>query len=154
MKRFLVGIVLIMIGLCAATVSRAQSSYIDLTLVSAKDYNQPLANFSHDVFENAFRISTDRGAVWQEDINDALMVFLGLLEPGVSYIIQHEPTYYFVFQYNAAKDSYLVMNNSIGEKNEAIYVDTMEEALSEMLKLLQIFYSNTSVFNLKEYSAY
>lgn len=133
---------------------RAQSSYIDLTLVSSKDYNLPLATFSHDVFENAFKISSQAGDVWEEDLDRALWSFLGLIEPKLSYIIQHEPTYYFVFQYNSAKDTYLVMNNSIGEKNQAIYVNTVEEAKEEMLKLLQIFYSNTSVFRIKEYSNY
>ena len=130
---------------------KAQQSYIDLTLVSSKDYNKPLATFSHDVFEQAFCITSDGEMVFEPDLDKALVLFISLLEPEQSYIIQHEPTYYFVFQFNSDHRTYIVMNNSIGEKNEAIFADTMEEAQEEMLKLLQIFYSNTPVFNVTEY---
>ncbi len=130
---------------------RAQSSYIDLTLVSSADYNKPLATFSHDVFEQVFCVSSDGENVFEPDLDKALVLFISLLEPKQSFIIQHEPTYYFVFQYNKEHDTYIVMNNSIGEKNEAIFADTVEEARQEMLKLLQVFYSNTPVFNVTEY---
>lgn len=130
---------------------RAQSSYIDLTLVSSADYNKPLATFSHDVFEQAFCVATDGESVFESDLDKALVLFVSLLEPQQSFIIQHEPTYYFVFQYNREHGTYIVMNNSIGEKNEAIFADTVEEAREEMLKLLQVFYSNTPVFNVTEY---
>ncbi|MCM1532203.1 MAG: hypothetical protein NC048_07660 [Bacteroides sp.] len=131
---------------------RAQSSYIDLTLVSSADYNRPLANFSHDVFEQAFCVaSADGDNVFEPDLEKALVLFVALLEPEQSFIIQHEPTYYFVFQYNREHENYIVMNNSIGEKNEAIFADTVEEAREEMLKLLRVFYSNTPVFNVTEY---
>lgn len=130
---------------------RAQSSYIDLTLVSSADYNKPLATFSHDVFEQAFCVASDGENVFEPDLDKALVMFVGLLEPEQSFIIQHEPTYYFVFQYNKEQRSYIVMNNSIGEKNEAIFADTVEEAREEMLRLLQVFYSNTPVFNVTEY---
>lgn len=136
------------------TVSRAQSSYIDLTLVSSRDYNKPLATFSHDVFEKAFKVSSGDGDVFEEDLNTALARFLTLLEPEESYIVQHEPTYYFVFQYNDEKGNYLVMNNSIGEKNQAIYSNTHEEAIHELMKLLLVFYSNTAVYNVTEYNAF
>jgi hypothetical protein len=43
------------------------------------------------------------------------------------------------------------MNNSIGESNEAIYVNTFDEAQKEMLNLLLIFYSNTPAFSVTEY---
>lgn len=130
---------------------RAQSSYIDLTLVSSADYNAPLATFSHDVFEQAFRIASSDETVFEPELDKALVAFVSLLQPGQSYIIQHEPTYYFVFQYDNEHHNYLVMNNSIGEKNEAIFAETVDEARGEMLKLLQVFYSNTPVFNVTEY---
>ena len=134
--------------------ARAQSSYIDLTLVSSENYNLPLATFSYDVFESAFKVSSSSLNLLEEDLDTALLAFMELLEPRVSYIIQPEPTYYFVFQYNSAKDNYLVMNNSIGEKNQAIYVSTVEEAKREMLKLLQVFYAHTTLFRVKEYSTF
>ncbi len=130
---------------------RAQSSYIDLTLVGSADYNKPLATFSHDAFEQAFRVTSDDENVLEPDLEKALVAFVDLLEPEQSYIIQHEPTYYFVFQYSKDRGTYLVMNNSIGEKNEAIFSDTVEEAREEMLKLLRVFYSDTPVFNVTEY---
>lgn len=133
------------------SVLQAQSSYIDLTLVSSEDYNTPLATFSHDVFEQAFRVSSSDEAVFEPELEKALVLFVSLLQPGRSYIIQHEPTYYFVFQYDRGRDNYLIMNNSIGEKNEAIFAETVDEARGEMLKLLQVFYSNTPVFNVTEY---
>ena len=43
------------------------------------------------------------------------------------------------------------MNNSIGAKDEAIYVDTFREAQYEMLKLLQVFYSSTPILSVEEY---
>lgn len=132
----------------------AQSTYIDLALVSSKDYNHPIATFSHDVFSQSFVIDSQLGESLESDLDKALVLFLQLLQPEQSYIIQHEPTYYFVFQYNDRKNNYLVMNNSIGEKNQAIYTSTYEEAQIEMLKLLQIFYSKTAVFNVTEYNAY
>ncbi len=131
---------------------RAQSSYIDLTLVSSADYNKGIAIFSHDIFEQAFCITLeDEDRIFEPNLDKALRFFVNLLEARQSYIIQHEPTYYFVFQYDEDRDRYLVLNNSIGEKNEAIYCVTVEEARSEMLKLLQVFYSNTPVFNVSEY---
>lgn len=131
--------------------SRAQSSYIDLTLVGSADYNKALANFAHDAFEQAFVITSGDATELEPDLEKALVKFIALLEPQQSYVIQHEPTYYFVFQYLKEKNIYLVMNNSIGAKNEAIFSPTVEGAREEMLKLLRVFYSETPVFNVTEY---
>ena len=130
---------------------KAQQSYIDPTLVSSKDYNKPLATFSYDVFEQAFCITCDDENEFESDLEKALELFVAHLEEEQSYIIQHEPTYYFVFQYDREHRHYLVMNNSIGEKNEAIFADELTEAHEEMLRLLQVFYSNTPLFNVTEY---
>ncbi len=129
----------------------AQSSYIDLTIVESVDYNKPLGTFSREAFDDAFRVASLDGDEYEPDLDRALVMFINLLQPERSYIIQHEPTYYFVFQYNKKVGNYLVMNNSIGEKNEAIYVDTFSEAQYEMLKLLQVFYSSTPVLSVEEY---
>lgn len=131
--------------------AHAQSSYIDLTIVESVDYNKPLGSFSREAFDDAFRIASLDGDEYEPDLDRALVMFINLLQPERSYIIQHEPTYYFVFQYNKKVGNYLVMNNSIGEKNEAIYVDTFSEAQYEMLKLLQVFYSSTPVLSVEEY---
>lgn len=131
--------------------AQAQSSYIDLTIVESVDYNKPLGSFSREAFDDAFRIASLDGDEYEPDLDRALVMFINLLQPERSYIIQHEPTYYFVFQYNKKVGNYLVMNNSIGEKNEAIYVDTFSEAQYEMLKLLQVFYSSTPVLSVEEY---
>lgn len=131
--------------------AHAQSSYIDLTIVESVDYNKPLGSFSREAFDDAFRIASIDGDEYEADLDRALVMFINLLLPERSYIIQHEPTYYFVFQYNKKVGNYLVMNNSIGEKNEAIYVDTFTEAQYEMLKLLQVFYSSTPVISVEEY---
>lgn len=146
----LCGLMFFMVG--TTSFVRAQSSYIDLTLVNSADYNKGIAIFSHDIFEQAFCITMeDEDRVFEPDLDKALRLFVNLLEDGQSYIIQHEPTYYFVFQFDADRDVYLVMNNSIGEKNEAIYCHSVQEARDQMLKLLQVFYSNTPVFNVSEY---
>lgn len=131
--------------------AQAQSSYIDLTIVESVDYNKPLGSFSREAFDDAFHIASLDGDEYEPDLDRALVMFINLLQPERSYIIQHEPTYYFVFQYNKKVGNYLVMNNSIGEKNEAIYVDTFSEAQYEMLKLLQVFYSSTPVLSVEEY---
>lgn len=115
------------------------------------DYNKPLGTFSREAFDDAFRVASLDGDEYEPDLDRALVMFINLLQPERSYIIQHEPTYYFVFQYNKKVGNYLVMNNSIGEKNEAIYVDTFSEAQYEMLKLLQVFYSSTPVLSVEEY---
>ncbi|MDE6494105.1 MAG: hypothetical protein K2O66_04880 [Bacteroidales bacterium] len=147
---WLCGLVFFVVG--TTSVARAQSSYIDLTLVSSADYNKAIAIFSHDIFEQAFCITMeDEDRVFEPNLDKALHLFVKLLEDQQSYIIQHEPTYYFVFQYDGERGRYLVLNNSIGEKNEAIYCTSVDEARGEMLKLLQVFYSNTPVFNVSEY---
>jgi hypothetical protein len=87
----------------------------------------------------------------EADINKALILLLSVLEPQKSYIIQHEPTYYFMFQYDAKENRYLVLNNTVGEKNEAIFRDTFREAQREMLILLQTFYNNIPLVQVKEY---
>ena len=129
----------------------AQSSYIDLTIVESVDYNKPLGSFSREAFDDAFHIASLDGDQYEADLDRALVMFIDLLLPERSYIIQHEPTYYFVLQYNRTKNNYLVMNNSIGAKDDAIYVDTFKEAQYEMLKLLQVFYSSTPVLSVEEY---
>ncbi len=134
------------------TEASAQSSYIDLTIVESTDYNKPLGSFSREAFDDAFHIaSITSGDQYEPDLDRALIMFINLLIPEHSYIIQHEPTYYFVFQYNKKVGNYLVMNNSIGAKDEAIYVDTFTEAQYEMLKLLQVFYSSTPILSVEEY---
>ncbi|MDR2556649.1 MAG: hypothetical protein LBC49_02920 [Bacteroidales bacterium] len=130
---------------------KAQSAYLDMTIVESSDYNNPIGVFSHDEFQNQFKITTPEGETYNDDITRGLILFLNILEPKKSYVIQHEPIYYFVFQYNKKQDNYLVMNNSIGESNEAIYVPTFSEAQKEMLNLLLIFYSNTPAFSVTEY---
>lgn len=134
------------------SVLNAQGTYIDLTLVESTDYNKPLANFSREAFSDAFKISSSQGDVLEENLNNALIIFINLLVPKKSFVIQHEPTYYFIFQYNTKTDKYLIMNNSIGEKNEAIYTPTFEDGQFEMLKLLQIFYSDMPVYSIMEFS--
>ncbi len=129
----------------------AQSAYLDMTIVESTDYNRPIGVFSYDEFLGMFKITTADGETHNQDITTCLIMFLKILEPKKSYIIQHEPTYYFIYQYNKKMDSYLVMNNSIGESNEAIYVDSFEDAQREMLNLLLIFYSNTPAFSVTEY---
>jgi hypothetical protein len=130
---------------------KAQSAYLDMTIVESSDYNSPLGVFSHDEFKNQFKITTFEGETYIDDITRGLIMFLKILEPQKAYIIQHEPTYYFVFQYNKKQGNYLVMNNSIGENNDAIYVSTFADAQKEMLNLLLIFYSNTPAFSVTEY---
>jgi len=87
----------------------------------------------------------------EQDINRALILFLSILEPQKSYVIQHEPTYYFVFQFVASENRYLVMNNSIGDRNEALYRDTFGAAQREMLLLLQTFYNNIPMISVQEF---
>lgn len=130
---------------------RAQGTYIDLTIVESTDYNKPLANFSFENFQNMFKVASAEGEYFEPDITKALIYFIDLLQPQHSYIIQHEPTYYFVFQYNKKTANYLVMNNSIGEKNEALYVNTFHDAQKQMLILLHAFYNNMPTFSVKEY---
>jgi hypothetical protein len=96
-------------------------------------------------------ITSSRPTVRESDINRALMLFLNVLEPQKSYVIQHEPTYYFVFQYDASENRYLIMNNSIGERNEAVFRNTFREAQREMLILLQTFYSNIPMVSVREF---
>ncbi|MEG1498704.1 MAG: hypothetical protein RRX93_03600 [Bacteroidales bacterium] len=153
MKKFTYIAFLMLVFLIAATFAsvQGQSSYIDLTIVESSDYNKALATFSHESFQDAFKVASATGERFEPNLSKALVLFIGLLKPERSYIIQHEPTYYFVFQYNQKNANYLVMNNSIGEKNEAIYVKTFAEAQKEMLSLLQVFYSNTPVFSVTEY---
>jgi hypothetical protein len=94
---------------------------------------------------------SSKPTILEADINRALMLFLSILEPEKSYVIQHEPTYYFVFQYIPSESRYLVMNNTIGEKNEALYRDTFRAAQREMLILLQTFYNNIPMISVKEH---
>jgi bifunctional pyridoxal-dependent enzyme with beta-cystathionase and maltose regulon repressor activities len=143
----------IVFALCAnfSTQLSAQSAYLDMTIVESTDYNRPIGVFSYDEFQGMFKITTSDNETYNEDITRSLILFLKILEPQKSYVIQHEPTYYFIYQYNKKQGNYLVMNNSIGESNEAIYVDSFEEAQKEMLNLLLIFYSNTPAFSVTEY---
>jgi bifunctional pyridoxal-dependent enzyme with beta-cystathionase and maltose regulon repressor activities len=94
---------------------------------------------------------SSKPTVLEADINKALMIFLTILEQEKSYVIQHEPTYYFVFQWIPSENRYLVMNNTIGERNEAIYRDSFRAALREMLILLQTFYNNIPMISIKEH---
>ncbi len=137
--------------LFSASFAFSQSSYLDLTIVESSNYNKAIANFSYSTFESSFKITSNRPDIFEEDINRALVMFLNILEPTKSYIIQHEPTYYFVLQFNKKDQNYLVMNNSIGEKNEAIYVNTFNEAKKQMFLLLQAFYNNIPVVSIKEF---
>jgi len=87
----------------------------------------------------------------EADINRALQLFLNVLEPQKSYVIQHEPTYYFVFQFIPTENRYLIMNNSIGERNEAVYRDAFRAAQREMFVLLQTFYNNIPMISVREH---
>jgi hypothetical protein len=153
MRKFYALFLIIFFGIGGSIVStlKAQSAYLDMTIVESSDYSNPLGIFSYDEFQNQFKITTPEGETYNDDITRGLILFLKILEPKKSYVIQHEPTYYFVFQYNKKQENYLVMNNSIGESNEAIYVKTFAEAQKEMLNLLLIFYSNTPAFSVTEY---
>ncbi len=148
MKRILLTLTLASIASFAAF---AQSSFLDLTIVETSNYNKPVGNFSYSNFENVFKITSSKPPVSEPDINKALLLFLNILLPEKSYVIQHEPTYYFVFQYDAKEKRYLVMNNSIGEKNEAVYCETFQKARKEMFVLLQTFYNNIPLISVKEY---
>lgn len=129
----------------------SQSSFLDLTIVETSNYNKAVGNFSYSNFENLFKITSSKAPISEPDINRALMMFLNILEQEKSYVIQHEPTYYFVFQFDANENRYLVMNNSIGEKNEAVYCETFQKARKEMFVLLQTFYNNIPIVSVKEY---
>ncbi|MCL2412781.1 MAG: hypothetical protein FWC98_01430 [Bacteroidales bacterium] len=129
----------------------SQSSFLDLTIVETTNYNRPIGTFSFSSFESVFQITSSRPTVVEPDINRALMIFLNILQPGRSYIIQHEPLYYFVFQYIQAESRWLIMNASIGERNEAIFRDTFREAQREMFVMLQTFYNNIPLVSVREF---
>ena len=129
----------------------SQSSFLDLTIVESSNFNRAIGTFTFSNFENAFKITSSRPTVTEANINRALVIFLNILEEKKSYVIQHEPTYYFVFQYDDREDRYLVMNNSIGEKNEAVYCPDFRKAKNEMLLLLQTFYNNIPMVSVREY---
>ena len=143
--------ILICIALFMGCSAFSQSSFLDLTIVESTNYNKTIGNFSFSNFENMFKITSARPTILEADINRALTLFLNILEPQKSYVIQHEPTYYFVFQYDPKVNNYLVMNNSIGEKNEAVYCDTFQKARREMFVLLQTFYNNIPMISVKEF---
>jgi hypothetical protein len=143
---------LLCISLFVGSSAFSQSSFLDLTIVESSNYNRAVGSFSYSNFENMFRIMSNKPTVMEADINKALMLFLSILEPQKSYVIQHEPTYYFVFQFIPSENRYLVMNNSIGEKNEAVYRDTFSAARREMLILLQTFYTNIPMVSVKEFN--
>ena len=147
MKRILI----LCIALLISGLIFSQSSFLDLTIVESSNYNRTVGNFSYSNFENTFKITSSKPTMYEPNIKKALLLFLSILEPQKSYIIQHEPTYYFVFQYDAKDNRYLVMNNSIGEKNEALYCDTFRKAQMEMLILLETFYNNIPMVSLKEF---
>jgi len=149
MKR--VKLSLLCIFLVAGTSAFSQSSFLDLTIVESSNYNRPVGTFSYSNFENMFKITSNRPTVLEADINRALTLFLSILEPQKSYVIQHEPTYYFVFQFIPTENRYLVMNNSIGERNEAVYRDAFRAAQREMLILLTTFYNNIPMVSVKEF---
>ena len=124
---------------------------MDLTIVETSNQNRVIGTFSYSNFENMFRIMSNRPTILEADINRALQIFLNILEPEKSYVIQHEPTYYFVFQYVASEKRYLVMNNTIGEKNEAIFRDNFRAAQREMFGLLQNFYNNIPMIQIRKF---
>ena len=139
------------VSLFVSSSAFSQSTFFDLTIVESSNFNRHVGTFSYSNFENMFRIMSAKPTVLEADINKALVIFLSILEQEKSYVIQHEPTYYFVFQYVKEEDRYLVMNNTIGEKNEALYRDTFRAALREMLLLLQTFYNNIPMISVKEH---
>ena len=142
---------LLCILLFAGSSTFSQSSFLDLMIVESSNYNKPVGTFSYSNFENMFKITSKRPTFMEHDINRALVLFLSILEPQKSYVIQHEPTYYFVFQFVSSENRYLVMNNSIGERNEALYRDTFGAAQREMLLLLQTFYNNIPMISVQEF---
>jgi len=129
----------------------SQSTFLDLTIVESSNYNRVVGTFTYSNFENTFKITSNRPTITEPNINRALMLFLNILEERKSYIIQHEPTYYFVFQYDAREQRYLVLNNTVGEKNEAVYRSDFRQAKAEMLVLLQAFYNNIPMVSVREY---
>ncbi len=150
MKHFKV-ILILCISLFIGSSAYSQSSFLDLTIVEASNYNKTVGTFTYSNFENMFKITSSKPTIMEANINRALMLFLNVLEPKKSYVIQHEPTYYFVFQYDVQENRYLVMNNSIGEKNEAVYRDDFKQAQREMFILLQTFYNNIPMVSVEEY---
>jgi len=143
--------VILCIALLSGISAFSQSSFLDLTIVESSNYNKPIGTFTYSSFENMFRITSSKPTIFEANIDKALLLFLNILEAQKSYIIQHEPNYYFVFQYDAKENRYLVMNNSIGEKNEAIYKDNFRNAQKEMFILLQTFYNNIPMISVKEF---
>jgi hypothetical protein len=129
----------------------SQSSFLDLTIVETTNYNRPVGTFSFSNFEGVFQIASARPTISEPNINRALIHFLNILQPGRSYVIQHEPFFYFVFQYIPTERRWLIMNNSIGERNEAIFRNTFQEAQREMLILLQTFYQNIPIVSVREF---
>jgi hypothetical protein len=150
MRKVYLFLLILVASVFAGSSAFAQSSFLDLTIVESSNYNKPLANFSYSNFDNTFVVSSTKGTTTEPNINRALLYFLKQLAPQKSYVIQHEPTYYFVFQYREKDDNYIVLNNTIGEKNEAIYCATFKEAQGQMLLLLQNFYNNIPIVSIQE----
>ncbi|MDR0763056.1 MAG: hypothetical protein LBF01_00980, partial [Bacteroidales bacterium] len=47
---------------------KAQSAYLDMTIVESSDYNNPIGVFSYDEFQNQFKITTPEGETYNADI--------------------------------------------------------------------------------------
>ena len=134
------------------SVAFSQSSFLDLTIVESTNFNRPVANFSYSNFENMFVMTAgNQPTILEANINRALTIFLNNLRPERSYVIQHEPTYYFVFQFDSKENRYLVLNNTIGERNKAFFADTFNYARREMFVLLQTFYNNIPIVSVREF---
>ena len=126
--------------------SFSQPRFLSLKIIEASNYNNIIGALNFNYETNRFVISVSETNVEEADFNRAIVRFLNILEPQKSYIIQHDVSYYFVFQYNKNDNNYLVLNNTIGEKNEPVYRNAFREAKAEILILLQTLYNQTSKF--------
>jgi hypothetical protein len=125
----------------------SQSPFLDLKIVETTDYKTAVGTFTFSFSENMYVVTSPHTVATEADIRQALVTFVNILQPEKSYIIQHDfeggEPYYFVFHYDSKDNRYLVMDNSIGEKNEPVYRVDFSEAKSEMLQLLRVIYTNS-----------
>ncbi len=128
-------------ALFAGSSAFSQPAFLELTIVEAANYNTPLGFFTYSEAKKMYEVRSDKDTMFETDMNKALTLFLSILKPAKSYVIQNDAGFYFVLQYDETKKNYLVMNNSIGENNKASYFNSFEEAKQGMLGLLKVFYN-------------
>lgn len=119
-----------------------QKSFPVLTIIESSDMNTSLGKCSYLESEKTFEIKSENQTFKEMNINKILTAFVDLLKPEKSYVIQDGVSHYFVLQYNAKNKDYLVLDNSIGEKNEAHYFQSFQKAKDEMTGLLNVLYDS------------